>query len=407
MKLTRLLSFAVIFIFISATIYMTNMGGLQRPLLVLGLGMILISIFLVKTEALKYNVHATSIFILFIGACLFATIKNADVELGIGALLLLIIFIALTIVLPTLYKGDYVAFIAKCILIAHVPFILVSMVVDNFTASPFSGVFYTGNALGSVTATIYCVILAKFGYTLENVLFSKVGKYRSLLGYLLLLSALLYLTIMSGSRTSALTVILISFTLVGLMFIRALYIKKLRFIHFLKLSLYGLIIVPVFFIINIFIPLIEMFNQVIIGKFMLKQNDILDLRGIVWEQTFEKAGLFGGGRDFFVTETVAAALNTFISILGQYGWVALVLFSIYTIMSIYYGLKYMVSKNSKEYRYLPILMVTLFILLSTAESMMLKSSMLAFIALTGYVQFVILKESKVVDSKKIVLQGTD
>lgn len=132
---------------------------------------------------------------------------------------------------------------------------------------------------------------------------------------------------------------------------------------------------------NLVLPLTNAFYSVIISKFIQKENDVLDLRGIVWEQTIKSAGLFGRGRDFFETETVAAALNTFISMLGMYGWIPLIIFVIYLAFYFTKSFSRAFMNIDDKYLYLPILMLLTFVFLSVAESMMMKSSMLAVFAL--------------------------
>lgn len=138
---------------------------------------------------------------------------------------------------------------------------------------------------------------------------------------------------------------------------------------------------------SFFIPIWDLLDRFIVSKFQAKlgNGDVLSGRGIVWEYTFNNAGLFGGGRDFYEQAGIEiGAHNTFISILGQYGWMSLLLLLLFLVVSFIYCLRYTILSND-NYKYFPILIFVCFLTLSMAEGMLFKMSMLATFCCIGTV----------------------
>ena len=127
----------------------------------------------------------------------------------------------------------------------------------------------------------------------------------------------------------------------------------------------------------------QIFNERILEKFnnKIESGDVLDRRGNIFSSTVTDANIFGHGPDYFSQTYGLGAHNSFISILGQYGYLASALFILFWVYVIYIAFKHFYSSHS-NYSILPILLVLFFLMTSMTEIMLMKASMLfAFIAI--------------------------
>lgn len=84
-----------------------------------------------------------------------------------------------------------------------------------------------------------------------------------------------------------------------------------------------------------------------------------------------------------MNETTVAAHNTFISILGENGWISVILFLLLIITFFWSTARYAISQVEDTYKYVPLLMLICFCSLSMAEIMNFKLSMIAMFFTTG------------------------
>src|SRR5699024_1780972 len=125
-------------------------------------------------------------------------------------------------------------------------------------------------------------------------------------------------------------------------------------------------------------------------KFYIKAQtgSLTSGRDGIWSRTLSESSLFGGGRDFFSLEVGIAGHNTFVSLLGQYGYIPTILFLLFCLIILLYSFAYLVSKKDVPYRYLPFLITVSFFLFSTMESMVYKTPMIALFIFAGLINSV-------------------
>src|SRR5690606_7287271 len=117
--------------------------------------------------------------------------------------------------------------------------------------------------------------------------------------------------------------------------------KHKKVIH---LTLKTLIRLPLLFLVYMviakFTPINFYIQGAILSKFDNKSADLLDGRGSVWKQTLSDASLFGNGESYFIDNVGLGAHNTFIHILGVYGWVPMIIFCLFFAVSLHYCIRF-------------------------------------------------------------------
>jgi len=381
-----LLLFALVFALssLNMTVTFNPIGRVS----IFGVSLLILLVFVaLKKDKVNYNRSLTITFYLFTLLSFLSALLNSDMGLLYGSIVLFVLYIILTIVFVNLIRSDGNRFVFNSILISHVPLIALSFLFGTYGGGgSFQGIFYTSNAMGSVAATVFILILTVFLNNLELYATTKKrGLRRKLIGTFILSLLSFMLIVITGSRTSfvaGVTVIVL-----GLFFLLCSLLRKRRLLN-LVIKSASLVIATgtAYFVVSLIIPINELLDRYIVSKFNQKagSGDILDGRGYIWSETFDRAGLFGGGRDFFSAFSHSSH-NTFISLLGQYGWIPVFFFICFLLLSAFYSLKYAFHASGDKYRYLPILMLIGFVALSMGESMMFKLSMLATLCCTGVV----------------------
>lgn len=151
----------------------------------------------------------------------------------------------------------------------------------------------------------------------------------------------------------------------------------------IKSLLFLPIVIGTLFIINKYLQINRYVDEIIISKFIRKSGNTLDGREFAWLKTMKEAGLFGNGESYFNTEVGIGAHNTFIYVMGVYGWIPLIFFVLLLIFALYHCTVF-TFKTSHKYKYLPLLMLFTFLALSMGENLMFKISMVASFILIGY-----------------------
>lgn len=382
MNLLKILLFAIM---LSSTLYMNHYF---LRVVSAGLVTILLLSFLLNKYDFKfrYSPPVMLIIFLFTFASMLSALFNSDKDLSLGASLLLIIFVAFNITLPSLGGTNSNELVYKSIVYSHIPIVFFPLLrgVGN---PPYKGIFDNPNSFGIACVTLLVAVVSKFTHSLyRHIFYGEKIRKRHLLYNFITTSALLMLTIYSGSRTSFITSVAIFIVAGGLLILNFLRkATKKQFIKGVRVIGVGSMITGVAFVA---FPIKKKFEEVILYKFQLKSNDTLSERGYVWKSTLEGSGAFGHGRDYF-SGFDHAAHNTFISLLGQYGWVPTILFILLTILLLLTSLKYSFKSSNDKYKFLPVLMMTAFISLSTAEGMLFKGTMMAAFASAGAVTVLI------------------
>lgn len=191
-----------------------------------------------------------------------------------------------------------------------------------------------------------------------------------------------FLVMLSGSRTSFLTTVLCMFAGCFYLTVHLIKAKKIKRL-LIRGSVAGLILSLVVIILFKFTPIYDVLYANIFMKFELRssQGDMLSDRGNIWRQALSDAGLFGQGNDYFVHLGIGAH-NSFVSITGQYGFVALFMFVLFLLNCFIQAIRYSTSDVNDKYKYLPLMTLIGFITMSMGEEMIFKLSMVSmFISL--------------------------
>ncbi|HJF30541.1 MAG TPA: hypothetical protein K8V56_02025 [Sporosarcina psychrophila] len=321
------------------------------------------------------------IFFLLLLSGVISTFVNLDVGLLINFSVLFLLYLVSTAGMSS-FGVDANDLVYKATLITHIPLIFVPLLVDGINRTPYYGIFYNPNSFGSVVATLFGFVLAVFLYKAEQK-FTDNEIDSSIKWEFLFLILLAFLVVISGSRTSALT--LLAMVAIGFYLIFVMLIKFNKLKPFLKMILSTLLLGGLVLLIIRLTPFYDYLMENIIGKFIVKstRGDVLDMRGLVWQQTIREARLFGNGGNYFVTETVAASHSTYFSVLGEYGWIPFLLFMMLMLYMLYKSYKFAKNNVVYKYKYLPLLVSSSFLILSFAEAMMFKLSMIAMFLLFG------------------------
>ncbi|WP_341320814.1 hypothetical protein NSQ62_14345 [Solibacillus sp. FSL H8-0523] len=342
-------------------------------------GMILLifpMLLLRKNNNFKFPIFTTLLMYLFLFVAGISALKNGDINLMLNGIVIFSLFLAAVVILPSINFTNKVVY--NALFWSHVPLTVIPLLLYGINTNPYRGIFYNPNAFGSIAATMSIALSAVFLFKLEQY-FLKTDKKQSFKNIAFdfsLLLVLLFLVVLSGSRTSLLAVI---FCLIfGLMIVSLRLIKYHRFGSLLKTVISTALLGVITFLIIKLTPFYDYLYFNIIYKFerKLTNGDVLDTRGSVWEQTLNQSTLFGNGSNYFLTATEVGAHNTFVGLLGEFGWVPTLLFVLVLIIFTFKGIKYAISDINDMYRYLPLISLTGFVLLSMGEGMMFKLIML-------------------------------
>lgn len=328
-----------------------------------------------KKLEVKYNkFHVLLLFSFLLMNILAATI-NAEMNLLIFSFSFFIIFVTLNTIIPAILGENTITIINKVFIIVHVPIILIPLYIQGLKAFPYNGGFDNENSMGITGSIILIMIFSMILKRFEMyIVYNKINIFSTLL--LSVFTMLLIVIVAStGSRTSFVTSVVV--ILIGLLlFIKNIWseLKNRRKLIVKIVSRVALCIPPialVFSMINKLFPISYYIEESILSKFtrQAEQGRLLSGRENIWEQTIQDASLFGNGSDYFIDNIGKGAHNTFIHILGVYGWASIVLF---TIIILVFGLNayHFFNKKNNTDRYFPILIFIAFIGLSMAENLM-------------------------------------
>ncbi|WP_339281346.1 O-antigen ligase family protein [Paenibacillus sp. FSL H8-0282] len=330
------------------------------------------------------NVLTISIMYGFVIVSCISALVNHDMMLMFTSIVMFLLCISSLVIVPSFEYININKLITKAILFTHVPLVVIPLLLYGLNTLPYRGIFYNPNSFGTILATLFALFLAIFIYRFEILLTKKKQGLLESIGWLVLLMVSFFLIVISGSRTSVLSA-LIS-VVVGVIFLVVSLIKaKKIFSTLMRLfsySVLGAIIIGIVFKFTSFYD--YLYNR-IIYKFEIKsgRGDLFDHRSEVWKQALHEAGFFGRGSHYFVNETTVAAHNTFISILGENGWISVILFLLLIITFFWSTARYAISQVEDTYKYVPLLMLICFCSLSMAEIMNFKLSMIAMFFTTG------------------------
>lgn len=336
---------------------------------------------LIKNKKNDINMPFSVVMFSFLLTCGISSFVNSDIRLLISSLIIIVLYITSCIIFP-MTKLEINPIIFKSFLMSHALLILVPLIFNGINELPYRGIFYNTNSFGTVAVTVFVILLALLLADLE-VLIKKdnavKGHYRKIHFFILLISLIIsfYFIVISSSRTSFLTGVLCIILGIGFLLVYLIKHKKIgnlivRGGFFSIISIFSLILITKFTTIE------EAIYNNVINKFILRANEssgVLSSRDDIWLNTISEAKLFGNGNNYF-TDMGIGAHNTFISILGQYGWVPLSIFILIIILILYFNLKYLMSNVNNKYKFLPLMLLFSFLTMSMGEDMTFKASMI-------------------------------
>ncbi len=224
------------------------------------------------------------------------------------------------------------------------------------------------NTLGIAAASIAILGLGLFFSIFEH------GRLRYKILYMFGVAFMIYLTLLSVSRTAALSVFMVFLLLSAVYFFRANKVRKLKFSIFM--TLIALVSLYAFG---------DLVFDTVIEKFQRKEDDVFDNRSTLWQFILANTGFLGLGMDFFRYDAFIAAHSTYFSFLGRYGWslfIPFLLLLLFLIWDIFYKL---VFKRGISFDFILLALFSGFLLMSIAEIMIYKSIMVyGFIFIGGY-----------------------
>ncbi|MTI66930.1 MAG: hypothetical protein FH753_10065 [Firmicutes bacterium] len=360
---------------LSGTFYLTvNLNNLQKGMLIGSIFSILY-LFVFSKLIIQINVKIFIIYSFFFVICLLSSLINQDEELFKGILILYLMYVSLGIIYPSMfpYNININKLLFLIFIFSHTPLILVSILLRGINI-PYSGIFYNSNAFGSVITIICIMLFSRLSSIIDDfVFFNKNHLFKGLL-LLSLLFLSFILILISNSRTSFFTVFIITF-----IYLVSLFIKTI-----LKMSKDIEKLIKMMFIINLLIifclcfvymaDVNQLLKETIIDKTLKKSNDLLSGRGEIWKMTINEMKFFGNGREYFTSKHIAP-YSTYISLLGQYGILACIIYCLFLLIMCYYSYNYILKNNKDSYRYTPLYITLVFIIMSFAEGMFFKTPM--------------------------------
>ena len=325
-----------------------------------------LAIFFVKKNILINN-YLLCYLLLFPVLGAISGFLNSDLTVFFSSLIFFILFFLGFFIYPYVFKKTYAElyiFEYSTILSFFIICYLISF--DLNIVAPYKSIYENPNSFGVATASISITILSLlFGYLEEK------GHSIRKLFFLISFSLTFYLTLYSGSRTSVVAIIVSFILLVFIYF----YKNKISFIKS---------ICWFFTFIVFFVYMRDILEENILQKFSNKYDgdDLFDGRGYIWEVTFNNAGIFGNGSDYFSKTFALGPHNSFVSILGRLGY--LFTFAFVILWGWIGYISYMYTINNKyKYSYMYFGGWLGFLILSTTEVMLFRFLMVISVMYIG------------------------
>lgn len=379
-----LVKMIIALLFLTGSLRMVNgWDSVGITTLYFSLFLTLSTILLFKKVELKYNQVTFVLMYLFLLFSILSALVNQDVKVCVRAAMFFVMFLSVNVVIPSYLTVDSERAIVKVIVVTHIPLLFIPIILNRGIDSvPYYGIFDNTNSLGGVAVTVLAVFLALFFKDIEDIIFYRKNRAKKFVFLnILLIFCLILIITYTSSRTSFIAILTILLSGLSLNIINAIKYRKLgsfsaRFIVFLP------ILVLLYFILDLFSPLKQSVHANIFSKFERKSSDLLDGRGEIWKDIIDRSGFFGGGSDIFNGHVAIGSHNTFVTVVGMFGWIPLILMILFFILAFYYSINHFLTSTSK-YKYLPSVMLITFLTLSMAEDMFYKLSFIATLALLG------------------------
>src|SRR5690625_1090430 len=384
-----LISIGLILIFISSsTRYIPEFKYLTDYLFLIG-GLFIVSYGLISLIRKDVEINRTfnnltliyGIFIIFV---IISTFVNQNLEREVDALvkfILMYFFLNLFLMLTEITTKRLIinTFVISSVIVFS--YFLINYPIAESTGA-YKGGFGNPNSVGVLAVTLFSVSLVAGTSLLKNK-----RSYILASIYLLIAIAAGYLTLISNSRTSFITLVIV-FIIVTITFIYDV-LKKQELLSWKSIT--GVCLLTLFGV-GLFVlienPAYTVLETTVIDKFQRKiENGSLTAGRVeIWQPIIEGAGLFGKGSGYFSEISGLGAHNSFLHILSLYGWFAAIAYTGFWLFMLVTSLIYYIThKLTHVYALLPLILVINYISISMIENMTVHVS--AFLAMTMVVIF--------------------
>src|SRR5699024_6085453 len=256
-------------------------------------------------------------------------------------------------------------------------YFLIEYPISETPAESYKGGFYNPNSVGVLAVTLFSVSIAAGTSLLKN-------KQRYILAFIYLLIALGagYLTLISNSRTSFMTIVIV-FVIIFVTFVYDVLKTRnlLSWKSVLIITLLALGGMSLFILINN--SVYAVLESIVLDKFTRKieAGSLTAGRAAIWKPIIEDAGLFGKGGGYFSKISGLGAHNSFLHVLSFYGWFAAVVYAVFWLAMLIKSIHhYLTTKLTHTYAILPFILIVNYISISMMENMTIHVS--AFLAIS-------------------------
>lgn len=331
---------------------------------------------------LRHRFHVTPLITtwLILGSLLLISAIVNSVSSGVyGALWYLLgVPVLCFYLVPRILGVTDLALLAWGLIIGDLPLLVIS-VSQYPLAYPFMGATGNPNSLGVISATVGCAFLGLLG-----ILKVKYRPWTVLLLSCGLLASVL-LTLASGSRTSALTLVAVALLFTWDLFSGASGWLRTSIAAGVVASLLAL---------GVFVATAEESGSLVSGIFSKgreSRGTFLPQRSEIWSQAVAEATVFGHGEGYFKDRFFLDSHNSVVGVCGQYGFPAAIVFLILGGLGITAGWRYHKRhRHQTPYALMPLLLQVCFWGLSMGEGifgLVAGSINVAFLMALGVTQF--------------------
>ncbi|WNF37355.1 hypothetical protein RJD24_02520 [Bacillaceae bacterium IKA-2] len=338
-----------------------------------GILIIIISLLVTKSNfKININKFTILIFVCFLGLSISSLINGSSSDF-LFSIKFLFLFLFFVIALRNI--RDFISFrIISWSFLLSSSFIVVLSILEDppnfFAIRPYSGLFDNPNSFGLLTGTMFSVVLVLF---VSNIFYKLNVKL--VLFYFSLMVCILLLISLSASRTSFVTALLLLLIVVIIYCIKFLKRKAFNIGKVLNIFLIILLITSLSFIFinSSYYSVVE---ESIFNKFTQRSigGDVTAGRDRIWNSILSESILIGPS-EYSSNPNNPSAHNTFISKIGNHGWIVGIFYLIFWLVAFIQSIIYF-WKNCRvdKYASFPFVSILTFILLSMTEVLTMNSA---------------------------------
>lgn len=326
----------------AAIIFSIGIINSSVVLLISNLLLITISVLALK-RFIKLNKTFLVLYLILMTTIILASMINRDINLLVAGIYLLIFLTTFGLALPNIIHERYIITVTNIVIVIIILVVSSHMLIHGFTMSGYSAWYSNSNSLAIIATTLYTCSYSRFIYYIMNLIDKKLNLHK-IITFMFCTIFGLYISLISSSRASLMTIIFITFIGVLLIIIKLTKEGKIKSL-LIRFPIYMFFIALIIFSLSFVFDFFTLFEENIIGKFVKKSNadrTLFDGREHIWLTTLSEAGLFGKGDSYFEERFIIGALNTFIGILGRFGYLTAITF----ILIVLYVLKRAYNKFS-------------------------------------------------------------